>query len=233
MSFCYVLKALFNQKIMSEVKNQSIGPLHGIMADEVTDTSNKEQLDLAFRYTIGKNVVERLYEYVDRKSITGESVCRGIVSVLESAQLPVSDCRAQKYDGARNMAGQQRGCAARFQRLAPKAPYFHCASHYLNLALSKACDISDIQCMLNVIKTMGILFKYSRKKQVLLEECVESFNRGAVENGTKTMYLRKVQLLCDTRWVERHTSIFDFCTLFGVKIYCLEIITQNDDESRK
>ena len=87
--------------------------------------------------------------------------------------------------------------------------------------------------MLNVIKTVGILFKYSPKKQVLLEECVESFNRGAVENGTKTMYLRKVKLLCDSRWVERHTSIFDFCTSFGVIIYCLEIITQNDDESRK
>ena len=86
------------------------------------------------------------------------------------------------------MADQQKGCVARFQRLAPKAPYFHCASHDLNLVLSKACDISNIQCMLNVIKTVGILFKYSPKKQVLLEECVESFNRGAVENVTKTIH---------------------------------------------
>ena len=131
------------------------------------------------------------------------------------------------------MAGQQRGVAARLQWLAPKAPYFHCASHHLNLALRKACDINDIQCMLNVIKTVGILFTYSPKKQMLLEECVESFNRGVVEDGTKAIYLRKVKLLCDTRWIERHTSIFDFCTLFGVIIYCLEIITQNDDESRK
>ena len=131
------------------------------------------------------------------------------------------------------MAGQQRGVAACLQWLAPKAPYFHCASHHLNLALRKACDINDIQCMLNVIKTVGILFTYSPKKQMLLEECVESFNRGAVEDGTKAIYLRKVKLLCDTRWIERHTSIFDFCTLFGVIIYCLEIITQNDDESRK
>ena len=114
------------------------------------------------------------------------------------------------YDGAGNIAGQQRGCAARFQRLAPKAPYFHSASHDQNLALSKACNISDIQCMLNVIKTVGILFKYSPKKQVLLEECVESFNRGAVENGIKTIYLREVKLLCDTRWAERHTSNFFF-----------------------
>ena len=131
------------------------------------------------------------------------------------------------------MTGQQRGCATRFQRLAPKAPYFHCASHDLNLALSKACNISDMQCMLNVIKTVGIFFKYSPKKQVLLKECVESFKRGALENGIKAIYLRKVKLLCDTRWVERHASIFDFCTLFRVIIYCLEIITQNDDESRK
>ena len=87
------------------------------------------------------------------------------------------------HNGAGNMAGQRRACAAHFQWLAPKAPYFHCASHDLNLALSKACNIGDIKCMLNVIKTVGILFKYSPKKQVLLEECVESFNRAAVENG--------------------------------------------------
>ena len=119
-----------------------------------------------------------------------------------------------------------------FSGLLPKHP-FHFASHDLNLALSKACDINDIQCMLNVIKTVGILFKYSPKKQVSLDECVESSNRGAVENGTKTIYLRKAKLLCDTRWVERHTSIFYFCSLLGVIIYCLDIITQNDDESRK
>ena len=77
---------------MNEVKNQSIGPLYGIMADEVTDTSNKEQLGIVLRYTIGTNVEDWLYEYVDCKSITGESVCREIVSILESAQYSVSNC---------------------------------------------------------------------------------------------------------------------------------------------
>ena len=69
---------------MNEVKNQSIGSLYGIMADEVTDTSNKEQLGLVLRYTTGNNVVEQLYEYADCKSITGESICREIVSILEN-----------------------------------------------------------------------------------------------------------------------------------------------------
>ena len=53
-----------------------------------------------------------------------------------------------------------------------------------------------------VIKTVHILFKYSPKKHILLEKCVESFNRGPVENGIKTIYLRKVKLLSNKRWVE-------------------------------
>ena len=53
-----------------------------------------------------------------------------------------------------------------------------------------------------------------------------------MENGVKTKYLRKIKLLCDTRWVERHTSSFDFCTLFGVIIHCLKIITQSDNARR-
>ena len=65
------IKDFIQSKIVDEVKNQSIGPLYGIMADEVTDTCNKEQLGLVLCYTIGNNAVEQLYEYVDCKSMTG------------------------------------------------------------------------------------------------------------------------------------------------------------------
>ena len=72
------------------------------MTDEVTGTSNKEQLGLILSYIIGNNAVQWPYEYdeyVGCKSITWESVCHEIVSLLES-QLLVSDCWAQMYDGA-------------------------------------------------------------------------------------------------------------------------------------
>ena len=49
------------------------------MTDEVTDTSNKEQSGFVLRYTIRNNALEQLYECVDYKSITGESVCRKVV----------------------------------------------------------------------------------------------------------------------------------------------------------
>ena len=56
------IKDFTHSKIVNEVKNKSIGPLYGIMANEVNHTSNKEQLGLALHFTIGNNVVERLYE---------------------------------------------------------------------------------------------------------------------------------------------------------------------------
>ena len=108
------------------------------------------------RYTIRNNVLQQLYEYDDYKSITGESVCSKIVSVLESAQLSVSDCRSQTNDGAWNMAG--RSCVAHFQRLAPEASNFHYAFHDHNLALSIVCNISDIQRMFNVIKKLWVFY---------------------------------------------------------------------------
>ena len=78
------------------------------------------------------------------------------------------------YNGAENMAGQERGCVARFHQLAPKALYFHCASYNLNLALLRACNNNDIQCMVDIMKSVGILFKYFQTKQAFLEQCVES-----------------------------------------------------------
>ena len=83
------------------------------MADEATDLSNKEQFGLALCYTIENNAVEQFYEYADCKTITGKSFCE-IISMLEPAQLSVSDFRAHMYNGAENMASQQRGCVARF-----------------------------------------------------------------------------------------------------------------------
>ena len=50
--------------------------------------------------------------------------------------------------------------------------------------------------------------------------------------GVKTVYMREVKGLCNTRWVERHTLFFYFWTLFGATNHCLGIITQNDDESK-
>ena len=57
-----------------------------------------------------------------------------IISFLNNVNLSHSFfCRAQTYDEAGNMAGHLNGCSDLFRKKVPKATYYHCASHDLNL----------------------------------------------------------------------------------------------------
>ena len=67
------------------------------------------------------------------------------------------------------MAGRINGCAANFLMLVPQATYYHCASHQLNLAISKTAKVNEIQIMLSTLTSIGLFFKYSPKRQRHLE----------------------------------------------------------------
>ena len=55
------------------------------------------------------------------------------------------------------------GCSALFRKKVPKATFYHCASHELNLALSKTAKAPEIKCMLCTLTSLGIFFQYSPK----------------------------------------------------------------------
>ena len=109
-----------------------------MMADEVTDSSNKEQVVVCFRsvdeYFEPHKEFIGLYEVDCIKSNT-------IVEILKDTMirlnLAVSDCRRLCYDGAANMAGIRNGVATQIRAEEPRAIYSHCYGHALNLA---ACD---------------------------------------------------------------------------------------------
>ena len=132
------------------------------------------------------------------------SECRGLTSTnieniikcLKSVGLQPEDCRAQTYDGAGNMAGNQKGCASRFLKISPCAPYCHCASHELNLALSKACKIPEIHCMLCTFKSFGIFYKYSPKRQRCFEKAIDSVNEDIMSTGGETIKKIKIEATC-------------------------------------
>ena len=164
------MKKYIQQVIVEEVKEG--GVFFGIEADEVTDTSNWEQLGLVVRYIKNGKSVERLVEFIECESCTGKDICEQIIKSLESLGLESKMCRAQTCDGAENMAGCQNGCAKLFQKISPRAPHFHCASHQLNLVLSHASKVPDIHNMVCTLKSIGIFFKYSPKRQREFEKCI-------------------------------------------------------------
>ena len=170
------IKKYIQEVIVQQVKDG--GGFFGIGADEVTDTSNWEQLGLVVRYLHNGEPVEKLVEYIECESCTGVAICNHIVQALINLELDPKMCRAQTYDGAGNMAGCQNGCAKQFQKVSPRALYLHCASHELNLALSHASKVAEICNMVCTLKSVGIFFKYSPKRQREFEQCIVSVSEG-------------------------------------------------------
>ena len=111
----------------------------------MTDISNHEQLGLVLRYLKNGQPIERLIEYIECESITGEALCDDIKNTLLRLTLRLKDTVSQTYDGAANFSGHVKGCASRFQEIVPHAQYIHCSNHDLNLALCHTChDIAEV-----------------------------------------------------------------------------------------
>ena len=118
---------------------------YAIMADEVTDSSNKEQVVFCFccideDFEVHEEFVG-LYKVDSIKSNT-------IVHVLKDTliHLNLPNCRGQCYDGATNMAGVCNGVAKQIADEQPRAVYSHCYGHALNLAANDITKQNKILC---------------------------------------------------------------------------------------
>ena len=75
--------------------------------------------------------------------------------------------------------------------------------------------------MVSMMQMLGILFKYSPKRQRKLEQSI-------TEIATESLK-KKVKPLCKTRWVERHAEFTDLSQLYESILNCLEAISLNND----
>ena len=152
--------------IIQEIKSQDAGSYFGIMADEVKDVSNWEQLGIAIRYLKDGKPTEKLITYVECEKTTGEAIADKIIDALTKLGLDPLLCRSQTYDGAGAMAGINIGAAEMFKEKTGNkyAPYYHCASHSLNLVLSKACQVPDIRNMNGTITSLGVFLSNHRQR---------------------------------------------------------------------
>ena len=70
---------------------------------------------------------------------TGVNIAALIKNTCHEVGLDFDHCRGQGYDEAGNMAGPNKGAASIIRFQYPKAIYFHCASHKLNLCVASSC----------------------------------------------------------------------------------------------
>ena len=189
---------------------------YSIIADEVTDASNNEELSLVLRYVYKNEIREVFVDFLAVERITGRVLGEAILSWLNSHDIPLSDMRGQCYDGASNMCGARSGVKAVVQEVAPKAMYYHCAAHRLNLSVVSACSIQAFKNAESYVGEIARFFNYSAKRQRLLDRCVEHCD--------STPKAKKLKDACRTRWVERINSYTVFLELLPAFHLCFEAI---------
>lgn len=174
--------------IVQEVKSAQH---YCVIADEVTDAVNHEELSIVLRYLLNDKVIEVFVDFIEVERIIGKILGDAILNWLRPYDISVTDMRGQCYDGASNMSGARSGVKAVILEAAPKAIYYHCASHRLNLAIVSACKLQPIKNCESCIGEIARFFSYSAKRQRLLDRAID-----ACEHTTGA---KKLKDACRTR----------------------------------
>ena len=113
--------------IIAKVKQANF---YSVIADEVTDTANKEELPLSLRFVLDGPVKEVFVDFVEVERITGQVLAQTILVWLSKHGLSPTDITGQCCDGASN-------CQERYQDASPlfsKRPHWHCTLTVLLIA---------------------------------------------------------------------------------------------------
>ena len=134
-----------------------------LMADEVTDISNIEQVAICLQ-SIDDNfdAHEDFIGMYAVESIKADMLVWVLKDTLLQMNLPIANCRGQCYDGAANMAGARHGVAAQILLEEPRATFTHCYGHALNLAAGDTIKKNKIlRNTLDVTLEISKLIKFS------------------------------------------------------------------------
>uniref|UniRef100_A0A7N0TD09 TTF-type domain-containing protein n=1 Tax=Kalanchoe fedtschenkoi TaxID=63787 RepID=A0A7N0TD09_KALFE len=172
--------------IIEEIKDN----FFGILADESSDASGKEQLALCLRYIDQKGRLnEKFLGIIHVEDTTVVSLKSAIQSLLIKHSLSISKIQGQGYDGASNMKGEIQGLKTLIMNDTPSAYYIHCFAHQLQLTLvaiaNDNCDCTwlfeQLSYLLNVI---GV---YCKRKEMIriiqAQKVAEALNLGEIDSG--------------------------------------------------
>ena len=112
-----LMSLIILREISENIRN---GVYYTIIADDVTDNSNKEQFVVCLHWVdhdlVTHEEIVRLYA-VD--NITSETLVNSLKDVLLRMGLSVQNCLGQCYDSANNMVGLKSSVATQIQKRKP------------------------------------------------------------------------------------------------------------------
>ncbi len=199
-----------------------------LMADEVTDASNKEQIVVSFR-SVDENLEphENFVGIHNVQSITADVLVATLKDTMLRMNLSISNCRGQCYDGAANMCGARRGVASQVSSDEPRSIFIHCYGHALNLAAGETIKNNRIlRDTLDTTFEISKLIKYSPRRDAI-------FQKLKADIAPETPGFRT---LCPTRWTVRGDSLQsvlkNYAVLQALWEEAREIVTDSEKRAR-
>lgn len=207
------LLSLMAQQILRNVaKRIQDSVFFTVMVDETTDSSNKEQVVLVFRW-VDEDLVahEEFASLYLTESITSAAIVAIIEDTILRMNFKLEHCRGQCYDGASTMRGVKNGVSTIIASKESRAIYTHCYGHALNLGVGdtiKQCQL--MKSALEVVTEISKLIKKSPKRD-------SAFQRLKSELAPDTPGFR---VLCPTRWTVRAASLQSVLTTMRSYLVC-------------
>ena len=192
-----LLKIMALSVLRDIATNLQNGVPYTLMAEEVTDSSNREQFVIRWVDSglIAHEDLLGLYQVPDISSAT---LVQCLQDVLTTMSLSINNCRGQCYDGANNMSGIRSGVATQILKEEERALFTHCYGHALNLAVSDTVrKVKLLHDTLDTTSEISKLLKYSPKRDTMFEKLKK-------ELAPETPGFRT---LCPTRWTVKANSL--------------------------
>lgn len=200
---------------------------YSIIFDETTDISRKSQMSLFIRYVFSGEIRDDFLCFIDcykenyesedlqtlEPTLTGKVLATTVFRALQRYSINLDNCVAIGTDGCNVMLGEQKGAVKELKDYLKNAIKSPCYNHALNLSISKTSKVQSVRNCIGTMKETISFFNMSPKRFAILKK-----------NGNLNLIK-----LCETRWVERHKSIFRFCESLEVIVNALDVISNWQD----
>ncbi|KAL7606092.1 hypothetical protein Lser_V15G19753 [Lactuca serriola] len=165
-----------NEKIFKEIIKSicdEIGKdVFGILVDESSDVSKKEQMPIVLRYVDRLGIVkDRFIGVVHVLDTSSLSLKAAIDTVFSNNNLTIDQVRGQGYDGVSNMSGAFNGLKSLILNENSYAHYIHCFAHQLQLvvvAVAKKHD--DVDKFFEQLGLVVTVICWSCKRKDMIQE---------------------------------------------------------------
>lgn len=220
-----IISCCKDEIILNILENVKVSKYYSIIFDETTDVSHTSQMSLILRNVDSKNkVYERFISFIDchshvyRKTnvnvgleniedepwynilepkLSGELLGNIVIDKLKEITLDLDNCIGIGTDGCSVMTSIMRGAVQQIQKSCKNALHSPCSNHALNLSISKLSNVQLVRNIMGIIQEVLSFFNQSSKRSFVLKNSLKGCKRSLTS-------------LCETRWVERHDSIFEF-----------------------